>query len=427
MKRILLLFLVLISIGNFISCSDDDNDYVIKTVTIKDSSDPNNLGEEPKDTTINELLEMETIGTIAEWMIRSQTREDANEYYQNEMLDTKGNWEMLWYNNKVYEPLSVGGIISKHKYIPNTFSFASSGIVINSEQADLIIADIFSYGELNGKNIAKGAETAFNNIKSLTDKGYQSETEVDFVTFFVDYIKENPEKNLPITIYLPGVSQAGSMALLTSADLYEEFKTQLSGIDLKANDIILKVYAFNSPNYITQEFADYYNSLPRFKDGSDESIKVFFEEYTVDLDQVSAKFANNFQAKTTDITYPMTQELRDLLDIAYEAIYDLEQLENVSYVSMQDAINGNHHVLTGNFQPKSNFNVPDTLKTFSDFEGFVTWYHDHANIIIQTGGKCLPSVPTGTPMCPDGDGPIIPVHRGLVTNYLDLLEENLPE
>ncbi|WP_196885042.1 hypothetical protein [Aureivirga sp. CE67] len=388
----------------FSSCTNDKIDESL--------IDPIRLTEEIEITEINEKLELHTLSVISNWMTRPQDRADTQMYFDNIHLDTKGNWQIVWYANQTKTENKVGGILSKHRINKNTFNFSPS---------TKTLSEFKSYGNFLGVNVASGAEKCASEILNLKARNYTTNELVDFVSYLESYVEKDPVKNLPIKIYVSGESESGGISLLISTYIYEALQEKLSDVKLLPNDIRVKCFTFNAPSYISSDFASYFNSLPKKADNQDAFATIDYQGIHSKKDPISFLFPQNVFEGINAIDYPMSEELKEELNSIYYEIFQKCEENGVSYVSISENIEGKHDFIELNLQNKLSFDVPEVLNSLKDFKAYAYWQHNFRNTTLNNQGTCIPINPQVFENCPEEEDIIIPIKNLFVESYYNVL------
>ncbi|WP_196890430.1 hypothetical protein [Aureivirga marina] len=393
MRRFFTLFLIIV----FVFACNNDDDYSITTPADPLQNNGDNLGgEQNQDYTESILaLNIASFGNQIGWAGGTVgSRQEIEKYLKNTHFATKGDWSLKWwanYNND--ETVVNGGIIIQDTTVNNKFALSIEGAQLANHLSDSLNQDIYVYEKYrNQYNVSRGINQLRLNVLKMkdTESAYPDATIVDY---FVNYINEDPENHLPITIYSASISQGSALSIILATDLYEAISSNVS--NLKAGDVNIRIFCYATPSHFSQEYADYFNNLPRSSDSS-APISIYFRDHVMNGDQIPQKFAWDFQ-HADSIPYPISFGLKTELKVAGEALYAKELAAGVSYVEVQKIFNGDHIFIPKNLGVHPP-NLPDTLKTQSDFEAYVDWNHWHNNYMLYLGGPCV------DPSNPNSDG-----------------------
>ncbi|MDI9358979.1 MAG: hypothetical protein QM528_08525 [Phycisphaerales bacterium] len=348
--------------------------------------------------TIDEIKEMHTLSAISN-RINAPFVDNVYFFLQQPILSTSQKWSLVWYNADNYntaQPL----LIYQNKYIPNTYAVSVPGL-LETETSDKLVADIFTtdifpYATTGTPMISSGMDTLFMNTVILRDNTNPTLRNSTFIEYLIKVIQKNTQNNEPVTVYFTGLSFGGALVHILSCAFIESINTANKNGTLKLSkgQIRVPVLVFAAPDFETKSFIDYYNNFNQLNGPVATSYKnavLQNDAIPILVAGLDTNFINNLAKE-----YPISKYITDSVKTAITLINDLlmaEGIEYAPYTNIKTPDNIPVVNLGQNMVNKAYFDVPDTIKTNTDWDRFVFYNHDNRCYSYSLGSQCVPVSP----------------------------------
>ncbi|MFA8300286.1 MAG: hypothetical protein ACEPOV_09010 [Hyphomicrobiales bacterium] len=354
-----------------------------KEMVAPEKSNTVNLKSDP---TINEAVEMITLGSISSKFINGDREDEAKALLADESLATKGNWELIWYGYKSLE--SVQAMIVKHKTIPNTYAVLTTGqspTNVFAQYQGLYVFGTHDFEYVKSSSKAPQIATGLHSLIKLivetkadcSSLGLKDATMWDVFRKITQDLKETDK----LTVYVSGHSLGGTNSVMLGTYLHTKF----SGLEnIPDNKINMKVYDFAGPALYCQSMVDYFRNL-----SNDTHISFVSYLYSTENDVPPNYWPQNLLGMSEEL--PLSTIMRFTVKEFAKAFNKSLDLAGVQYKQIYEIGEPNRVVLKNLADPKT-FKVEAGKNiTFVDgLTNYYCWNHFASSYITSLGGKPVP-------------------------------------